>query len=198
MSLAVLLASVAAAVLIVLAMAILGEYTKTRGRLLLTALSLAGFCLLALPPLVLARRGRYPRVAAAGTLAPCFAFLVVLVGMWSTPDLDAFWKTAAILSIVAVTVSHICWLLLSKPRRSLARVARCTALGAAGLVLVLTGLAIIVEIRTAAFWWAVILLIIGQIGGGLAAVALGRLAFNLAGFRQASSDQLGSSDQEET
>lgn len=192
-----LLASLVAAVLIVLAMAVLGEYTKTRGRMLLTALSLAGFCLLALPPAVLAMRGQYARVAAGSTLVLCLGFLLVVVGMWATPDSDAFWKAAAIISIAAASGSHFCWLLLLRVRRLLAQVARCTALGATGLVLILTGLAIIVEIRDASFWWAVVLLIIAQVAGGLAAPALDRWGFTLSGFHHPPADKLGSTGRDE-
>ena len=168
------LASMAAAVLVVLVMVFLGEYTKTRGRLLLTALSLGGFSLLALAPSVLAQRGHYSGVAAGGMLAPFLGFLLVAVGTWATPNSDAFWKAVAILAIAAAALSHFCWLLLLNPKRAPARVARYIALGAAGAVLLLTSLAIIVEIRAAAFWWAVVLLIIAQVGGGLAAPLLNR------------------------
>ena len=175
--------------MIVLTIAFLGEYTKTRGRLLLTALTLAGFCLLALPPSVLARRDRYALAAASGTLAPCLAFLLVAAGIWATPDSDAFWKAAAIASIAAASGSYFCWLLLLRTKRLPARIARCAALGAAGLALILIGPAIIVEIRAAAFWWAVVLLIVTQVAGGLAAAALDRWAFTLAGFRHPPVDQ---------
>ena len=176
--LVVLLASMAAAVLVVLVMVFLGEYTKTRGRLLLTAVSLGGFSLLALAPSVLAHRGRYSGVAAGGMLAPILGFLLVAVGTWATPDSDAFWKAVAILAIAVASLSHFCWVLLLNPKWTLARVARCTALGAVVAVLLLTSLAIIVEIRAAAFWWAVVLLIIAQVVGGLAALVLNRRLFS--------------------
>ena len=192
-----LLASLAAAILIVLAMVFLGEYTKTRGRLLFTALTLAGFCLLALPPSVLGRRGRYPSVAAGTTLALGLGFLLVVVGMWATPDSNAFWKAVAIVSIAAVSGSHSCWLLLLRARRLSARVAQGVALGAASSVLLLTGVAIIVEIREAAFWWAVVLLIIAQVAGGVSAAALDRWAFTKTGFHQPPEDKLSSPSGEE-
>ena len=192
------MASLAAAVLIVLVMVFLGEYTKTRGRLLFTALSLAGFCLLALPPAALARRGSYAGVASGSTLAPGLGFLLVVVGMWATPNSDAFWKAVAIISIAAVSGSHSCWLLLLRAKRFLARIAQYAALGAAGLVLLLTTLAIIVEIRVAAFWWAVVLLIIAQVFGGLAAPVLDRWPFTLARFHHPPTDKLGPPDEDET
>ena len=178
--------------MIVLAMVFLGEYTKTRGRLLFTAITLAGFCLLAMPPSVLARRGRYPLVGAASTSILGLGFLLVVVGMWATPDSDAFWKVAAIVSIAGVFGSHSCWLLLLRVSWLPARIARCATLGAASLVLFLTGLAIIVEIRAAPFWWAVVLLIVAQVAGGLAAAATNRWPFANPDFHPPPADKLDS------
>ena len=166
--------SLAAAVLIVLVMAVLGEYTKTRGRLLLTALSLAGFCVLAFPPAVLTGRGRYAGLAVLGVLAPGVGFVLVVVGLWATPDSDAFWKAAAIASIAAGSTAYCCWTLWFRAQRLAAQVAQYVALVMAGLVLFLTTLAIIAEIREAAFWWAVVLLIVAQVGCVLAAAAPAR------------------------
>ena len=167
-----LLASLAAAALVVVVMALLGEYTKTRGRLLLTALSLAGFCLLALAPSALAQRDRYAAWGVGGLAAACLGFLLVAAGTWATPGADAYWKATAIVSIGAVSGAQLCWLLLLEPRRAPARAAWWTAAGAAVLVPVLTGVAIIVEIKAPPFWWVVSFVIIAQIAGGFAAPAL--------------------------
>ncbi len=172
-----MLASLAAAALVVVVMALLGEYTKTRGRLLLTALSLAGFCLLALAPSALAKRDRYTAIGVGGLAAACLGFLLVAAGTWATPGADAYWKATAIVSIGAVSGAQLCWLLLLEPRRAPARAAWWTAVGAAGLVPVLTGVAIIVEIKAPPFWWVVFFAIIAQIAGGFAAPALNRWGF---------------------
>ena len=50
-----MLGALVAALLMIVAMVLLGEYTKTRGRLLLTFLVLAPFCLSAIPPSALLR-----------------------------------------------------------------------------------------------------------------------------------------------
>ncbi len=173
---AVLFASLAAAVLVVVAMVLLGEYTKTRGRLLLTALSLSGFCLLALPPSVLAQRGRYPLAGCAGLAAAGLGCLLVITGAWATPNSDAYWKAAGIVTIVAVSLSHLCWLLLLPPRVLVSRVAWWIATGAASLVPLLAGIGIIAEIKTSHFWWALVIIIIAQLGGGISSVALNRWA----------------------
>lgn len=167
-----LLASLAAAVLVVLAMALLGEYTKTRGRLLLTALSLGGFCLLALAPAALVQRDRYTLVGVAGMAAAALGFLLVSVGTWATPAPDAYWKSTGIVSVWAVSVAYLAWLLLLNPGRRLTRAAWRFAGAAAVLVPVLATAAIIGEITIPAFWWVVSVIVVLQIAAGLALPAM--------------------------
>ena len=171
---AVLAASLVAALLVVAAMALLGEYTKTRGRLLLTALILAWFCLVAVAPSALQQRRRYPPSGAGGLAAALIGFLLVVGGAWGTPDSDAYWKAAAIVAIVAVSLSHVCWLLLLEPQRFPARLARWATIGAASLVALLAGLAIILEVKAAPYWWVVTVIVVAQVAGGVAAPLLGR------------------------
>ena len=173
----VLLASVMAAGLVVVVMGVLGEYTKTRGRLLLTALSLSGFSLLALAPSVLAQRTSYRYWGYAGVGIAGVAYLLVAGGVWGTPGSDAYWKAAGIASIVAGSLSQLCWLLLMTPNVLLARAAWLTAGGAAGLVPVLAGIAIIAEINSATFWWVVAVIVIVQLLSGIAAPILNRRPF---------------------
>ena len=172
----VLFASLVAAALVVVAMVLLGEYTKTRGRLLLTALSLSWFCLISLPPSVLAQRAKYSLVGCAGLAAAGLGYLLVIIGTWATPNSDAYWKAAGIVSIEAVSLSHLCWLLLLPPRALASRVAWWITTGAANLVPLLAGIGIIAEIKTSHFWWAVVIIIIAQLGGGISGVALNRWA----------------------
>ena len=181
--------SLAAALLVLLAMAVLGEYTKTRGRLLLTALSLAGFCVLAFPSAVLAVRGRHTALAVLGVSVASLGFVLVVVGLWATPDSDAFWKAVSIASIAAASVAYSCWVLSFRPQRLVAQVAQSAALVVAALVLLLTTLAIIVEIRQPAFWWAVVLLIIAQALCALAAAAPARWTSDPAGRDARPSDK---------
>ena len=78
-----MLGALAASLLVIVAMAILGEYTKTRGRLLLTFLVLASFCLSAIPPSALLRRRRLLPVAWTGLVASVAGFVLVAVGIWA-------------------------------------------------------------------------------------------------------------------
>ena len=179
---AALLMSLAAAVLVVVAMAVLGEYTKNRGRLLLTALTLAGFLFLALAPSGLAQRDRHVYLGAGALATVGLGLILVILGTWATPDSDGFWKAAGIVSIGAVSLAYISLLLLLEPLRAPARLARWTAVTASSLVFVLAGIGVIWEIKNAPIWWTVVLLIITQIAGGLAVPVLNRWSFKLPGL----------------
>jgi hypothetical protein len=168
----VLLVALAAALLVVLAMAVLGEYTKLRGRLLLTALSLAWFSLVALGPSLLRQRDQYPAVAAAGLFCALLGFLLVTGGTWATPGADEFWKAAAIVSVIGVSLSYVCLMLLFRSRARAVRAASRAAAATASLNAFLAGLAIILEVRASAFWWAFSVMIIFQLAAGLLALAL--------------------------
>ncbi len=168
------MASLIAAVLVVLAMVVLGEYTKTRGRLFLTALSCAGFCLLALTPAALSQRPGPSVLGNAGLGVVALGLLLVLVGIWGTPNSDAYWKATGILSIAAGSLAYLCWLLLVEPLFLLARTVRRLAAGTAGLALALATLGIVAEIKSPAFWWAFTLTVILQMVGGIAFRVLNR------------------------
>ena len=163
------LGGLAAAVLVVVAMVVLGEYTKTRGRLLLTALTLAGFSLTALGPSALLRVSFRP-VAAAGMSTSLLAFVLVTVGLWATPDPDAYWKATAVASLLAVSLAHLSWMLLLERRGPLATGMSLTSVAAASLVAILAGTGIILEVRAAPFWWVFSLFVIAQVATGVAAL----------------------------
>ncbi len=94
------------AVLIVIAIVVLGEYTKTRGRLLLTALILEGYFFASLGPAWAAERRPDSRVARVALVATAAALLILLTGVWGTPNSDAFWKSAAIITSLALVLSY--------------------------------------------------------------------------------------------
>ena len=175
----VFLCSLAAAGLVVLVMAFLGEYTKTLGRFLLTALSLTGFSLLALAPVLLRRRSgdRWLRgrgLGSIGLLAPVLGFGLLVGGIWGTPNSDAYWKGTSIISIWAGSISHLCWLVMLSAGGTPARILRQFAAGAAGGVPLLATVGILAEVGSSSYWWAVVLLIMVQLAGGAFVPALTR------------------------
>ena len=182
---AVFLCSLLAAGLVAVVMALLGEYTKTRGRLLLTALSLGGFSLLSLTPVLLSRRPEGRWLGRAGLWLAVFGFVLVSTGIWGTPNSDAFWKGASIVSIWAVSLSHLSWLLMLDRGKALALWTWRVAVVSGGAVPLLAAVGILAEIRSAPYWWAVVLMILAQVACSLAAPALNwrgaRTRRNLAG-----------------
>ena len=167
-----LLGALAAALLVIVAMVLLGEYTKTRGRLLLTFLVLAPFCLSAIPPSALLQRGRLLPVAWTGLVASGAGFVLVAVGIWATPDPDAYWKTTAIVSIAAASTFQASWLLLLTPVRDFARLLLWAVMGVSLLAALLSVAGIIGEIRPAAYWWVVFMLVIAGVVGSLLVLAV--------------------------
>ena len=146
------------AVLLVLALVLApGEYTQTRGRWLLTALLIGGYCLVTLGPAVLARRRRLIALATAGASMAVLAFVLLLIGVWVTPDSDGFWKAAAIATCLAVGLSYAAVALGPDPAPLLARRAlRLSAMaGLAGVAAAGAGIAL--EVRMPPFWWALTL-----------------------------------------
>ncbi|PKB66011.1 MAG: hypothetical protein BZY81_08500 [SAR202 cluster bacterium Io17-Chloro-G4] len=169
-----LVASLVAAGLVVVAMGLMGEYTKTGGRFLVTALALSGVGLLALPPSVLSQQTKYRNWGYTGVGIAGGAYLLVVGGVWGTPDSDAYWKAAGISGIAAGSMTQICWLLLMTPRDLVAKAAWLIAGSATGLVPLVAGIGIIAEIRASSFWWAVTLIVIAQVLAGIAAPILNR------------------------
>ncbi len=163
-----ILAGLAATVLVVVAMVLLGEYTKTRGRWLGTALALSGYCLTALGPVALHGRGRYRSVATSGMLFSLLAFALFAVGLWGTPNSDGYWKATSVSTLLALALAHVCWMLfLERPIALVSGMARASAVGASLLAL-MAGVGIIFEVKVVLFWWAVALIGIGQAVTGVA------------------------------
>ena len=163
------LAGLAGAVLVVLAVVVLGEYTKTRGRWLGTALALFGYCIVALGPVALRGRGRCWPVATSGVLFAVLAFVLFTVGLWGTPNSDGYWKATSVATLLALSLSHVCWMLfLERPMALVSAIARASALGAS-LLVILAAVGIMFELKVVLFWWVVAVLGIGQVVTGVAA-----------------------------
>tara|TARA_B100001123_G_scaffold76319_2_gene86146 strand:- start:1696 stop:2229 length:534 start_codon:yes stop_codon:yes gene_type:complete len=98
--------SLTAAVAVVIMMAVLGEYTKTRGRMLLTALVLAAYFFVTLGPITLAKNRMVPAMAWLAYLFGGAALVLILTGIWGTPNSDAFWKSTAIVTALGLGLAY--------------------------------------------------------------------------------------------
>ena len=163
-----MLGGLVAALLVIVTTVLLGEYTKTWGRLLLTFLVLASFCLSAIPSSALLQRGRLKPVGWAGLAASGAGFILVATGIWATPDADAYWKTAAIASIAAAATFQTSWLLLLTPVGAIARLLAWSVMGASLLAALLSVAGIIGGADLEGYWWVVFLLVIAGVVGSLA------------------------------
>ncbi len=136
------------AVLIVIAIVILGEYTKTRGRFLLTALVLEGYCFASLAPAWAAERRPDSRVARVALVAAAVAILVLLTGIWGTPNSDAFWKSAAIITALGLVLSYAA-VVDAQPER----LSRSFQVKAVSVALLMVCVGIAGGINWPPYWW---------------------------------------------
>ncbi|PKB64592.1 MAG: hypothetical protein BZY80_02380 [SAR202 cluster bacterium Io17-Chloro-G2] len=163
----------AAAAVLGLGMLALGHYSAVLGRLLLTALALGLFASLALSPSIVSQRARQrnqtPWLGPAGMAVPVLGFLLAAIGIWATPDSDAFWKSAAIVTILAVGISYCFWF-LAYPAGSSSSAGRLAwaSMGAAASAGLMASIGVIFEIRLLPWWWVVSLLILVMLVGCVA------------------------------
>lgn len=166
------LASLAAAVLVVVAMALLAEYTKTRGRLLLTSLVLAAFFITSISPAALLGKEKWSAVGLAGLAASLCAAVLVIVGIWGTPNSDGYWKSTAILSLIAAAFFQAAWMLpLQSSARPVTVLAR-TAVGTLTILTVLSAIGIAIGIKSSPYWWVVTLLALAHVASFITAPPL--------------------------
>ena len=143
------------AVLIVVTIVVLGEYTKTRGRFLLTALLLDGYFFTSLAPAWSAERRPDSRVARLALLTAAAAVLVLLTGIWGTPNSDAFWKSAAIITTLGVVLSYAAAVDAEPGRLSRSFQVKVSALATA-----ITCVGIAGGISWPPYWWVLTLVVL--------------------------------------
>ena len=149
-----LLSSVVA-VLIVIAIILVGEYTKTRGRFLLTALTFEGYFFCSLAPVWATERRPESRVARVAVGAAVAALILLLIGYWGTPNSDAFWKSTAIVTILAIVLAYLAVVDVEE-----GRLFRCLNAKAIGLATVIGCLGIAAGINWPPYWWVFTLAVI--------------------------------------
>lgn len=139
------------------------EYTKTRGKLVLTALLVAGYFLTMVGATAMPNGGPgawfRPLALATATLALGF----MMLGLWGAPDSNPFWQATAavtLLSLGLVAVGQ------SLSRADGGRGIRTAATASATLAVALLALAIVgiaLRISSEPYWWAFGLLAVGWV-----------------------------------
>ena len=169
---AALLLSLLAALAVVAFMVGTLEYTNTRGRLLLTALLVAGYFLTTLAATAAPREGALRWLFAAIFGWATLALFLLLLGLWATHGSNEFWKSAAGATSLAFGMSFA-GLALGLGWR--VRGASNLAWGSAALAAMLTFMTVLgiaLEIRSASYWWAFILLAACWLGASAVLMAL--------------------------
>jgi len=146
------------AVLIVIAIVVLGEYTKTRGRFLLSALMVESYFFCSLGPIWVAERRPESMVSRVAVGATAIALLLLLLGLWGTPNSDAFWKSTAIVTILALVLAF-----LAVVDSEAGRLSRSVQAKAIGLATVIACVGIAGGINWPPYWWVFTLAVIAWI-----------------------------------
>jgi hypothetical protein len=152
------LISSVAAVLIVIAIIVVGEYTKTRGRFLLSALMVEGYFFCSLAPIWVTERRPESMVSRVAIGAAVMALLLLLIGLWGTPNSDAFWKSTAIVTILALVLAFLAVVDSEAGRLSISVQAK-----AVGLATLIGCVGIAAGINWPPYWWVFTLAVIAWV-----------------------------------
>ena len=148
------LLSLVAAVAIVAFMVGTLEYTKTRGKLLLTALLVGGFFLTALGGTAIPRTGIGRRLRPAAPAMASAALLLLLAGLWAGADSDGFWKAAACATVLSLGFVFTGAALARTSGYKFADLFATASAASALLITLMAVLGIALEIGAALYWWA--------------------------------------------
>ena len=141
--------------LVVIAMVALAEYTKTRGRLLLTALVMAAYFFSGLGPVWLAQRQPASAVSRLALGAGAVALLLLLTGIWGTPNSDAFWKSTAIVTIIGLVLAYFAVVEIQQ-----GSLTRNFAVKPVAVAAIMACLGIAAGVNWPPFWWVFTLAVI--------------------------------------
>ena len=129
------------------------EYTKTRGKLLLTALLVGGFFLTTLGGTAIPRSGLGRRLRPVAPVMALAALLLLMVGLWAGADSDGFWKAAACATVLSLGFV-ITGVALARASGERVTDLFATTSASSSLFLTLMGVVgITLEIKAAFYWW---------------------------------------------
>ena len=155
---AALFLSLLAAVVVVAFIVGTLEYTKMRGRLLLSALMVAGYFLTTLAATGTPKDGAMRWLYAAMLGFATIALLLLLAGLWITPNADDFWRAAGGVTLLALGMSLAGLTLGLGSTLPRARIPAWALAALASILTAMTIAGIAFGIGAAAYWWAFSLL----------------------------------------
>ena len=151
--------SLMAAVAVVAFMAGTLEYTKTRGKLLLTALLVGGYFLTTLGADAIPRAGIGRHLHPVALTVALSALILLLVGLWGGIDSDEFWKAVACATALSLGFVFTGVFLARVSENKLTNIFARTSAALSSLLTLMTVLAIALEVGAAPYWWAFTLLL---------------------------------------
>ena len=152
--------SLMAAVAVVAFMVGTLEYTKTRGKLLLTALLVGGFFLTTLGATAIPRSGIGRRLRPVAPVMALAALLLLMVGLWAGADSDEFWKAAACATVLSLGFVFTGVALARMSGEMLTDVFVTTSAASSLLLTLMAVLGIALELGSKPYWWAFSLLVL--------------------------------------
>ena len=162
------------------------EYTKTRGKLMLTAFLVGGYFLTMLAATRIHGEGNTLRLRLAAQAMATAALLLLMLGLWSTPDSDEYWKATAATTLLTIGMVFTGVVIRSGLTGPAERGLVWMLTGCSAALTVLAVAAVIFEIGNAAYWWVFGLLGVGWLVEATALAVL-RIWRHRAGAGQADS-----------
>lgn len=130
------------------------EYTKTRGKLLLTAFLVGGYFLTMLAATGIPAAGTRLWFRVVAQALASVSLLLLLLGLWGTPDSDPYWKAAALTTLLALGLVLSGLATRAGLGDSVVRVLALASAVAAGLLTAMGAFGVALEVKNPLFWWA--------------------------------------------
>ena len=147
------------------------EYTKMRGKLMLTSFLVGGYFVTMLAATKIPSDGPRLRVRVAAQLLASTALFLLLLGLWGTPDSDGYWKATAIVTLLGIGMVFSGMVmrvgLASTRQRSLVGILTAVSMALTAM----SAVAIAFEIAVASYWWIFGLLAAGWVAAAVALAA---------------------------
>jgi hypothetical protein len=109
-----LIASLSISALIAIFVFLFGNFDETETRLILTTLTIGGYCLTGLCSSVLYDKNKYFPFAFSGIIVSVFGFLITTAAIWEIIYFSDVWKSVLIFIILAMSIAHASLLLLAQ------------------------------------------------------------------------------------
>ncbi len=148
------------------------EYTKTRGKLLLTALLVAGFFMTLVGATAMPRSGPGPWFRPAAIGAASTALFLMVIGLWGTPDSNPFWRATAAVTVVAMGLVAAGQALSRTGQGKAAQALAAASAALSALLTVMAVLGIVLGIAAVAYWWVFGFAAVGWVMAGAIGLAV--------------------------